>query len=166
VRWACYIPSQAHSHGDTSLSTANGHPRVLFAVRSLVAVFAFVLVFAGIRAGVTQGRSMQLQDWTRWQAEEAAAAETPAKHDESMSNAEIAAEHAMLVEVLDGLLHPYEEFNGKTAYPIFTEDYFRDVEGSKRWWRRARDWHAMMAEKYRRVALSPWDPVSPDPPLP
>jgi hypothetical protein len=148
------------------LSTANAHPRVLFAVRWLVAPFAFVLVSAGIRAGVMQGRSMQLQHWTRWKAEEAAAAETPAKHYESMSNAEIAAEHAMLVEVLDGLLHPYEEFNGKTAYPMFTEDYFRDVEGCKRQWRRQRDWHARMAEKYVRAAFSPWDPIPPDPPAP
>ena len=88
------------------------------------------------------------------------------KHREWMSRVEIAEEHAMAVEILDGLLHPYEEFNGNMAYPLFTEDYYRDAEGCKRQWRRQRDWHARMAEKYVRAALSPWDPVPPDPPLP
>ena len=70
------------------------------------------------------------------------AAEAQPKHRESMSRVEIAEEHAIAVEILDGLLHPYEEFNGKMAYPLFTEDYYRDAEGCKGQWRRQRDWHA------------------------
>lgn len=106
----------------TGRGLAMRHSGMLFAVRWLVGVFAFGLVFTGIWAGASRGRVLLLEDWARSHAQEAAAAEAQTKHRESLSRVEIAEEHALAVEILDGLLHPYEEFNGKMAYPLFTED--------------------------------------------
>jgi hypothetical protein len=116
------------------------HPRWLFVVRWLLVVVALAVVFTVIWAGAMRGRAMHFVEMETRRAEGAEEAEARAKQRESMTNEEIATEHAMVVEILDGLQHPHEEFHGKTAYPLFTEDYYRDPEGYQRQWRKDRDW--------------------------
>jgi hypothetical protein len=80
--------------------------------------------------------------------------------------AEIARQHSEEIEELDSLLHSGYEFNGKIAFVLFTDDYYRDPEKYRRRWQAQRDWHARMAAKYRRAAVCPWEAVLPDPPEP
>jgi hypothetical protein len=135
--------------------------RVWFAVRWLIVAVVFVLVFVGIWDGAMKGRSIHYQEMARQSAEEAAEAEAAAKWRESMSYQDRAKWHADWVERLDDWLHPRG-----TSFTLFTDDYYRNSEKYERWWPRLRDWHAQMAEKYRRAALRPWEPVPPDPPEP
>ena len=149
------------------------HSRMWYAAGWLSVAVAFVLVFVGIRAGAMKGRAIYYQEMGRQRAEmarrnaeEAAAAEAAAKKRESMSYQEIASDHAEEVERLDSFLHSGGEFNGKTTFVLFTDDYYRDPERYLSQWQRERDWHAQMAEKYRHAALRPWEPVAPGPPKP
>jgi hypothetical protein len=89
-----------------------------------------------------------------------------AKQRELMSYQEIASQHAEAVELLDGIIRPYEVVNGKVSYPLFTDGFYRDPEEYRRRWQKERDWHARMAEKYDYAARHPRLPVEPDPPEP
>jgi hypothetical protein len=90
----------------------------------------------------------------------------PARAPALITLEDLARQHDEEVRSLDGLLHPYEEINGRVCCVLFTEDYYREPEKHRERWQRLRDWHAQMAEKYRRAALHPEEPVSPDPPEP
>jgi hypothetical protein len=79
---------------------------------------------------------------------------------------EIARQHSEEAAELDSLLHSGGEYNGKTIFVLFTDDYYRDSEKYRRRWQAKRDWHARMAAKYRRAALCPWEALPPDSPEP
>jgi hypothetical protein len=99
-------------------------------------------------------------------AEHADAAKAGATRRGKTAYTEIARRHFDEVDELDSLLHSGGEFNGKTTFVLFTDDYYRDPEKYTRRWERLRDWHAQMAEKYYHAALYPEEPVPPDPPEP
>lgn len=146
-----------------------------FAVQWLIGGVAFGLVFIALGAEMMGGGPSGSRAMARRRAAGAMAEVTEAVRldglvhhieviDRSMSYQEIARQHTEMAALLDGLMHPYEAINGRTAYPLLTEDYYRDPERFRRRWQRERDWHARMAEKYRRAALRPSEPVPPDPP--
>ena len=73
---------------------------------------------------------------------------------------EIARQHSDEVEELDSLLHSGGEFNGKTTFVLFTDDYYRDPEKYRRRWQAKRDWHTRMAavRPFRSSAMCSYQP--------